>query len=201
MKHLKAMVLIAGALLTLNACLGDDSNTNSNQGLNAQEIAQCLALVKGDYDGKMIFYAKNENSYTDQTDTLDISWSIINDSTMIIRQFPTRLLGSDVTNSSLKTAIETLPDADLECRIGFVKVSPVQFLVNPKTVSQKLVIDGEEHLVQLVFYANNVFSFGNYDTTTKQMDMKIVEAAIFIDGQRSAYLSVSTPFLFTTQDL
>ncbi len=196
MKLLTVLGMALMAMMTLNACLGDDTDTKSQAGLSAQEKAQCLAMVKGDYTGRMFYYALNEKDLTDQTDTLDISWSITNDSTLIIKQFPNRLLGNEVSSSSLKAAIATLPDADLECRIGFVKVSPVQFLVNPKTVSNKLMIDGAEHLVQIVFYANNVYSFGSYDASLKMMEMKIVEAAIFLDGQQTGYLTSGTPFLF-----
>ncbi len=199
MKLLSAITLIMMASLMLNACLGDDDSTSDYQGLSAQEKAQCLSLVKGDYKGSMIYYATNESNLSDLIDTLDISWSIIDDSTMIVKQFPVRLLASDVTNSTLKEAIEALPDDDLECRIGFVKVSPVQFLVNPRTFTYQLTMDGASHQVQLVFLANNVYSFGGYDASTRLMEMKIIEAAIYVDGARSAYLATNTPFLFISE--
>lgn len=185
------------AAVSLTSCLSDsDSSDNS---LTKADIAQCFAAVQGNHVGKLIYPAKNIKDVKDVTDTLDITWSVKTDSTMTIYDFPTRLLAINVDSvkgKDMKDAIMALPDQDLTCRIGFVSMNPIQFLINPVTPKFTVKMGDGNHDIQPAFYGNNLYSYGSYDYTKKEFYMQIIEGAIFLDGKETAYLTSATPFAF-----
>ena len=84
----------------------------------------------------------------------------------------------------------------LNCYIGFIKIDPVTFLVNPYTDAFNLLYDGKTREVQIGFLVNNYVSYGAWSAEKKLLQMQIVEGGIFIDGQlQSALLPSSIPFL------
>ena len=103
------------AAVSLTSCLKDDNNSNS--GLSDAEKQYCATVVKGNYTGSLIYAAKNIKDVTDVTDTVAVSWSITNDSTLTIHKFPSRLLAEQVSDEALKSAIAEYPDQDINCRI------------------------------------------------------------------------------------
>ena len=198
MKKLK--FLAAGccmATMCLTSCLSNDND--STTGLTKEETAYCLATVRGNYNGDLIYIAKNVKDVNDNTDTLKISWSIVNDSTMTIYDFPAKLLADNVSDEKLKAALEEAPDKDISCYIGFVNNKPVQYLINPKSPEYTLNHDGKDHKIQVAFYVNNTASFGSYNSTKKELYMQIVEGAIFMDGKQTAYLTQQNPFAFVAK--
>ena len=194
LKYLTVACCLAAMGVTATGCLNDNDDTRSE--MSKEEVAYCLAAVRGNYDGDLIYLSKNEKDVNDNTDTLKISWSIINDSTMTISNFPTRLLAANITNAELKKAIEEAPDQDITCRIGFINSSPVQFLVNPVSPVLKLNFEGAEHKIQPAFYVNSTSSFGTVNQTKKVLYMQIVEGAIFMDEKQTSYLTTANPFAF-----
>ncbi len=199
MKTIKFSTLLICCLATISlaSCLGDDDD-NSSRTLTKEEIAQCLMAVKGNYSGDMIYAARNEKNINDITDTLAVRWSITNDSTMTIANFPTASLAANVSDSTLRKALSAAPDQTITCRIGFIRTSPVQYLINPMTPSYTINYDGNDHNIQIAFYANSYNSFGSYDLTKKILQMQLIEAAIFVDGKQTTYLRTAVPFLFRT---
>ena len=196
---MKTMKLAFAALccmttLSFTACSDDDSS----HALTQEEKAQCLMAVKGNYTGHLIYAAKNDKNVKDVTDTVDVKWSIVSDSIMTIEKFPTKLLAENVTDTTLKAALKTAEDQTITCSIDFVKTSPVHFLVNPKTPAYILNYGGKDHKVQVAFFVNNYSSFGSYDLTKKVMSMQIIEGAIFLDGNQTAYLKEGVPFVFVS---
>ena len=194
LKYLTVACCLAAMEVTATGCLDDSNDTRSE--MSKEEIAYCLNTVRGSYDGNLIYVSKNVKDVNDNTDTLKISWSIINDSTMTICDFPTRLLAANITNAELKKAIEEAPDQDITCRIGFINSSPVQFLVNPVSPALKLNFEGAEHKIQPAFYVNSTNSFGTFNQTKKELYMQIVEGAIFMDEKQTSYLTTANPFAF-----
>ncbi len=184
------------AAMSITSCSDDDNN--SSRSLTKEEKAQCLLAVKGNYSGNMIYAAKNEKDVKDVTDTLAVKWSITNDSIMTIANFPARLLAENVTDADLKKALAAADDQTITCRIGFIKTSPVQFLINPQSPSYNLNYGGKDHKVQIAFYVNSYSSFGSYNLTKKVLQMQIVEAAVFLDGKQTAYLKTGVPFVFVS---
>ena len=194
LKFLTAVCCMAAMGLTVTGCLNDSDDTNRE--MTKEEVAYCLNTVKGNYDGDLIYVSKNIKDVNDNTDTLKVSWSIINDSTMTIKKFPTRLLTANISDEKLKAALAEAPDQDIECLIGFINTSPVQYLINPKSPSYTVNHDGSDHKIQVAFYVNSTNSFGTFNQTKKVLYMQIVEGAIFMDGKQTAYLSSVNPFAF-----
>ena len=195
MKKLKFVTMACCvAAMGLTSCMND--NDDSGRELSKEELAYCLNTVKGTYQGDLIYIAKNVKDISDNTDTLKISWNIVNDSTMTIKNFPTRLLAENISDDKLKAALAEAPNQDIDCLIGFINASPVQYLINPKAPSYNINHDGADHKIQVAFYANSTGSFGSFNQTKKVLYMQIVEGAIYMDGKQTAYLTADTPFAF-----
>jgi len=195
MKKLKLVTMACCvAAMGLTSCMND--NDDSGRELSKEELAYCLNTVKGTYQGDLIYIAKNVKDISDNTDTLKISWNITNDSTMTIKNFPTRLLAENISDDKLKAALAEAPNQDIDCLIGFINASPVQYLINPKAPSFNINHDGADHKIQVAFYANSTGSFGSFNQTKKVLYMQIVEGAIYMDGKQTAYLTADTPFAF-----
>ena len=183
------------AAMCLTSCIDGD---NDNQALTPTEVTQCFNTVKGVHDGMLIYGAENIKDVSDKADTLDITWEVTTDSTMVIREFPTRLLANSVDSvkgKSLKEALMAAPDQDINCYIGFIKRSPVQFLLNPITPTYNLEVDGGTHKIQVAFYVNNTYSFGNFDLSSREFYIQLIEARIFMDEKETSYLTADTPFV------
>ena len=168
MKTFKIFTVALLGLVTVafTACNSDD---NSYKQLTKEEIAQCLLTVKGSYEGNLIYKSENKKNPKDMTDT--------------------------VADAELKKALEEAADQDMTCRIGFIKTSPVTFLVNPVTPSFDLTYGGKKHKVQVAFAVNNFSSYGVYNATKKVLGMQIVEGLIGVDGTRTNYLKQVVPFV------
>ena len=194
MKTFKIFTVALLVLVTVafTACNSDD---NSYKQLTKEEIAQCLLTVKGSYEGNLIYKSENKKNPKDMTDTVAVKWTITNDSTLTITKFPSKVLAFNVTDAELKKALEEAADQDMTCRIGFIKTSPVTFLVNPVTPSFDLTYGGKKHKVQVAFAVNNFSSYGVYNATKKVLGMQIVEGLIGVDGTRTNYLKQVVPFV------
>lgn len=184
------------AAMSITSCMNDDDD--DNRSLSKEEKAQCLMAVKGNYSGNLIYAAKNEKNVKDVTDTLAVKWSITNDSTMTIDNFPAELLTENITDTTMKKALATAAAQSITCRIGFIKTSPVQYLINPQSPTYNLNYGGKNHKIQIAFYVNSYNSYGSYDLTKKVLQMQIIEAAVFLDGKQTAYLKKAVPFVFVS---
>ncbi|MBQ6916376.1 MAG: DUF4840 domain-containing protein [Prevotella sp.] len=182
------------AAMSLTSCLNDSDD--STREMTKEEVAYCLNKVKGNYTGNLIYVAENVKDVKDKTDTLKINWTITTDSTMTIKNFPTRLLADNISDEKLKAALAEQPDQDIECRIGFINTSPVQYLINPKAPSYTVNHDGSNHKIQVAFYMNSTNSFGTYNETKKELYMQIIEGAIYMDEKQTSYLKTANPFAF-----
>ena len=165
------------AAVSLTSCLKD--NDDSNTGLSKAEKEYCANIVKGSYTGNLIYAAKNIQNVNDVTDTLSVSWSITSDSTLTIHNFPSHLLAENISDKTLKEAIANL--------------------INPVSPCYKLQFNGAEHKFYVAFYANSTSSFGRYTSSTNKIEMQIVEGAIFMDSNETAYLTQATPFVLETK--
>lgn len=184
------------AAVSLTSCIGD--NDSDVKSLTKAEIAQCFNAVKGTHEGRVIYSAPTAKDVNHE-DSVDITWTIATDSTMTIHDFPARLLAHNVDSvqgKALKTALAAAPDQDIECYIGFIDITPVSWLINPKAATYTLNTGDGEHKVQVAFYANNSYSGGVYNVSKKSYAMEIIEGAIYMDGKLTSYLNKDTPFLF-----
>ena len=185
------------AAVSLTSCLKDSDGNNS--GLSQAEKEYCATIVKGNYTGSLIYAAKNIKDVNDVTDTLDVSWSITNDSVLTIHNFPSRLLAENISDEALKSAIAEAPDQDIKCLIGFITKDPIQWLINPAAPCFNIQFEGAEHKVYVGFYINTTTSFGRYVASTRSVEMQIVEGAIFMDNKETGYLTQAVPFAFEAE--
>ncbi|MBQ9649171.1 MAG: DUF4840 domain-containing protein [Prevotella sp.] len=192
LKFLSWACCLAGAL-TVVSCLSDDDDNNNNQskGLSASEKALCFAAVGGDYTGKLYFYDASR-----ERDSVDIDWYIPSDSVMTVPKFPSKALAGCISNSALKEALEAAPDQPLNCRIGFINMSPIEFLINPQTLTYNLNYSGSDHKVQVLFYVNNTYSYGTYNASSRELGMQLIIGALYIDEKQSTYMTTDVPLIF-----
>lgn len=191
-KQLISMMFGCLAALCVTSCLGDDdNNNNSSNTLSKSQIAQCFMTVKGDYTGDLLYLAKADDGLTEQVDTLVGEWSIPTDSTLIIYDFPAKVLAEFVSHTGLKKALAEAPNQDVKCQTRYVNVSPVQFLVNPRTLEYDLFYDGNTHKVHVVFFGENTYSFASFDAESNDMMVKIIPAYLYVDEKMTSYLTQS----------
>ena len=198
-KQLVSIMLGCLTALCVTSCLGDDTSDNNSQTLTKAQIAQCFNTVVGNYTGKLLYEAKASDGYTKQVDTLNVSWYIPTDSTLMIVDFPAKAVAEYVSYQPLKTALAEAPNKMVNCMTWYLETSPVEFLVNPYTIEYDLEFDGKQHKVHVVFYANNTYSFGVYDSEEKMMMLKIIPAMLYVDEKPTSYLTSSQLILFSEQ--
>jgi hypothetical protein len=182
----------------VTSCLSGDDDSDSNQGLSKAEVAQCFLTIGGNYTGDLLYLATSPDG-TERVDTLAGSWYIPTDSTLIINEFPGKVLAEGVSYPALKEALAEAPNQMLKCWIGFVETSPIQFLVNPSVLEYHLHYDGNDHKVQIVFYTYNTYSFGYYDASLNELMVKIIYATLYVDGKETSYLNPSQVVLLSTK--
>lgn len=191
-KHFFSILLGCLTALCVTSCLGsDDDANNSSKGLSKAEIAQCYLTVGGNYSGDLLYFSKSDDGLFEEVDTLDGAWYIPTDSTLFITDFPSEVLAENVIYSELKDALADAPDQIVKCRIRFVETSPVQFLVNPYTLEYMLHYGGGDHKVQVVFYNENIYSFGILNAESRELMLKIIPAYLYVDGKQTNYLTQS----------
>lgn len=191
-KHFFSILLGCLTALCITSCLGsDDDANNSSKGLSKAEIAQCYLTVGGNYSGDLLYFSKSDDGLYEEVDTLNGAWYIPTDSTLFITDFPSEVLAENVIYSELKDALADAPDQIVKCRIRFVETSPVQFLVNPYTLEYMLHYGGGDHKVQVVFYNENIYSFGVLNAESRELMLKIIPAYLYVDGKQTNYLTQS----------
>ena len=191
-KHFFSILLGCLTALCITSCLGsDDDANNSSKGLSKAEIAQCYLTVGGNYSGDLLYFSKSDDGLFEEVDTLNGAWYIPTDSTLFITDFPSEVLAENVIYSELKEALADAPDQIVKCRIRFVETSPVQFLVNPYTLEYTLHYGGGDHKVQVVFYNENIYSFGILNAESRELMLKIIPAYLYVDGKQTNYLTQS----------
>lgn len=191
-KHFFSILLGCLTALCITSCLGsDDDANNSSKGLSKAEIAQCYLTVGGNYSGDLLYFSKSDDGLFEEIDTLNGAWYIPTDSTLFITDFPSEVLAENVIYSELKDALAEAPDQIVKCRIRFVETSPVQFLVNPYTLEYMLHYGGGDHKVQVVFYNENIYSFGILNAESRELMLKIIPAYLYVDGKQTNYLTQS----------
>lgn len=196
MKHLKLIPWVCGALATLSlaACM---KNVPADNSLTPQEIQAAFKSVEGHYTGHVIYNETSPGSGLEaKLDTALVTWDLNTDSTLTIHGFPTRFLAKHISDASIREALEVRPDQDISCYIGFIRIDPVTFLVNPFTEAFDLLYEGKTREVQVGFLVNNYVSYGAWSAEKKLLQMQIVQGGIFIDGQlQSTLLPSSVAFL------
>lgn len=187
MKKIKIMSLlfIVFSAMTLTSCLDDDDDNN---GLSQQEVMTCFNATRGTHTGSLVYQKRGEKGIiTTQTDTISgTSWNIATDSTMTINNVPDSALATAIADTTIMKAVKDLNGTqNINCYIGYVRANPVQWLINPITVTyNNLHYNGGTHKVQLIFAINSNYSYGSM-TSTKQ-EMVISVAGLYIDDKAAS---------------
>lgn len=185
MKRLKflSLLLVAVSAVALTSCFGDDDDDN---GLTPAEIQTAYNAVRGTHSGKLV-YIDSLKSNEVTTDTLSAQWTVTSDSTMTFHSVPAKVFASVIADTTISHAVANLSPADINCYIGFISVSPVQWLINPMVVTYSSVYyNGGSHSVTVVFGQNNTWSFGQLatGTTASKQQLQLIAAALYVDGQQ-----------------
>ena len=202
MKKIKLYSILLASIAMVALGLTSCNDSSYSHTLTPQEIQTAYFTVRGYHTGKMYFLkeAPNDNTNSEsqkaETDSVDISWTIDSDSTMIIHDFPTHAFTEFVTDDEMKEALLQQPNQDVKCQIAFQGLSPIYFLVGVEDPTYNITYGGKEHKVQLRFYIGYDFC-GIFDNATKNMNISLMVRALYIDGQpqSSALKTTNIPFL------
>lgn len=171
--------------MAFTACSSDDEPAS----LTKEEIAQRFQVIKGNYEGNLVYALSGEGTSNFVTDTLDVKWEIATDSSFVVKDFPAKALTVNVTDKDLKEALANATPRDLKCRYFFAPTNAIQFFVNPFSVEYDLTYGEKAHKVKASFYVNNYSSYGAWNTAKNALYLQIVMAGIFEDGGTTNKLS------------
>lgn len=185
MKKFKLLTLFfaAFAALTLTSCLNDDDD---NTGLTTEQIQMAFNATRGSHSGKIIYTTGFDKDGKDVKDSANVSWDINSDTVMYINNVPSKVLASVIADDDIRAAVETQEPQRIKCYINYINVSPIQWLVNPVSVSfDNLEYNGAKHKVTIAFYANSNYSFGQLITsvTPNIQMMQFIAGALYVDDK------------------
>lgn len=185
MKKFKLLTLLfaAFAALTLTSCLNDDDD---NTGLTAEQIQMAYNATRGSHSGKIIYTTGFDKDGKDVKDSAVVSWDVTSDTVMYINNVPAKVLASVIADDDIRAAVETQGPQRIKCYINYINVSPIQWLVNPVSVSfDNIEYNGAKHKVTIAFYANSNYSFGQLITsvTPNIQMMQFIAGALYVDDK------------------
>lgn len=185
MKKFKLLTLFfaAFAALTLTSCLNDDDD---NTGLTAEQIQMAYNATRGSHSGKIYYTTGFNKDGKDVKDSAVVSWDVTSDTVMYINNVPAKVLASVIADDDIRAAVETQGPQRIKCYINYINVSPIQWLVNPVSVSfDNVEYNGAKHKVTIAFYANSNYSFGQLITsvTPNIQMMQFIAGALYVDDK------------------
>lgn len=188
MRTFKIFGIFLSAVLTvfgMTSCFNSDDN--SNRSLTKEQIQQCYFAVAGPHSGKLVYVAGKSDKGNSKTDSIPTSWNITSDSTMVLNNVSAKAVASLIDTTSaehkeIRNAIAAQPSKQMSCYIGFVNMNPVQWLINPTGLTYNVTYGGAKHEIKLVFAANNSYSFGQYNSTSRTMQLQLIAYGAYIDG-------------------
>lgn len=186
MKKFKLLTLFfaAFAALILTSCLNDDNDDNN--GLTAEQIQMAYNATKGSHNGKIYYTTGFNKDGKDVKDSANVSWDVTSDTVMYINNVPSKVLASVIADDDIRAAVETQGPQRIKCYINYINVSPIQWLVNPVSVSfDNVEYNGAKHKITIAFYANSNYSFGQLITsvTPNIQMMQFIARALYVDDK------------------
>ncbi len=188
MRKIKFLGFFLSAVLTvlgMSSCLGAADDNSSS--ITPEQKQQCYLSVAGPHSGKLVYYSGKTDAGAYKTDSVQSTWNITSDSTMVINNISSKAIASviDTTTAEhkeIREAIAAQPSKSMSCYIGFVNTNPIQWLINPIGLTYNVTYGGAAHQIKIVFYTNNSYSFGQYSSSTKVMQLQILVYGSYIDG-------------------
>ena len=200
-KNLLFLVIAFFATFSLASCLNDDYESKAKLP-SAEELKAASKLIQGSYQGKVYQYGINDRTgKLEKKDSVNSSWEIKNDTTLVIRNFPSRMLAANVNDSVLRKAIAALPDQEIKCAIGVFSVKPILFYAAPFSLNLgKMTYKGQLHDISIHFRFDPSFTYGGYDTESKTSVCQIKGILVYVDGvlDGSAISPLNTFLIYST---
>lgn len=198
MKKITLLSLVAVLLtaLTFTSCNTGDDNGYSLLTKEQQDAYQ--TKMAGSYRNLvLLFDHKNDANVKNQADSVETEcyFSMRNDSTFTISNFPIKKLAEHISNPELKEAISKAEDKTVT---GMYMVLPnsqtnqAYFYAYPSPINLNLKYgsDAKEHKVVLVFSPDTYYA-GGCIWATKQIGFPFYLTRIFVDGAQTNYIKNS----------
>lgn len=198
MKKITLLSLVAVLLtaLTFTSCNTGDDNGYSLLTKEQQDAYQ--TKMAGSYRNLvLLFDHKNDANVKNQADSVETEcyFSMRNDSTFTISNFPIKKLAEHISNPELKEAISKVDDKTVT---GMYMVLPnsqtnqAYFYAYPSPINLNLKYgsDAKEHKVVLVFTPDTYYA-GGCIWATKQIGFPFYLTRIFVDGAPTNYIKNS----------
>lgn len=195
MKKITLLSLVAVLLtaLTFTSCNTGDDNGYSYLTKEKQDAYQ--TNMAGFYPNLvLLFDHKNDANVKNQADSVETScnFSMRNDSTFTISNFPIKKLAEHISNPELKEAISKVEDKTVTGKYMVLPNSltnQAYFYACPSPINLNLTYgsDAKEHKVVLVFTAY----VGSCVWSTKQIGFPFNLSYIFVDGAQTNYIKNS----------
>ncbi|WP_418868955.1 DUF4840 domain-containing protein, partial [Segatella hominis] len=198
MKKITLLSLVAVLLtaLTFTSCNTGDDNGYSLLTKEQQDAYQ--TKMAGSYRNLvLLFDHKNDANVKNQADSVETEcyFSMRNDSTFTISNFPIKKLAEHISNPELKEAISKVEDKTVT---GMYMVLPnsqtnqAYFYAYPSPINLNLKYgsDAKEHKVVLVFSPDTYYA-GGCIWATKQIGFPFYLTRIFVDGAQTNYIKNS----------
>lgn len=198
MKKITLLSLVAVLLtaLTFTSCNTGDDNGYSYLTKEQQDAYQ--TKMAGFYPNLvLLFDHKNDADVNKQIDSVETScnFSMRNDSTFTISNFPIKKLAEHISNPELKEAISKVEDKTVTGKYMVLPNSltnQAYFYACPSPINLTLTYgsDAKEHKVVLVFTASSYY-VGSCIWSTQQIGFPFNLTYIFVDDKQTNYIKNS----------
>lgn len=198
MKKITLLSLVAVLLtaLTFTSCNTGDDNGYSYLTKEQQDAYQ--TKMAGSYPNLVLsFDHKNDANVKNQVDSVETEcyFSMRNDSTFTISNFPIKRLAEHISNPELKEAISKEGDKTVAGKYMVLpnsQTNQAYFYAYPSPINLNLTYgsDAKEHKVVLVFTPDTYY-VGGCIWSTKQIGFPFYLTHIFVDGAQTNYIKNS----------
>nr|WP_315408484.1 DUF4840 domain-containing protein [uncultured Prevotella sp.] len=199
-KNLFFLVIAFFATFSLASCLNDDYESKAKLP-SVEELKAASKLIQGSYQGKLSRYGLNEREQLERKDSVNTTWEIKDDTTLIIKNIPTKMLTASIIDTDLKQAIEALPNQEIKCAISVFSVKPILFYIAPYRLDLgKITYGGKTHDVAIAFLFQENYTYGGYDTDRKVLGARLLEAGMVVDGVFDKSISKGADYFFLASE-
>lgn len=198
MKKITLLSLVAVLLtaLTFTSCNTGDDNGYSYLTKEQQDAYQMN--MAGSYSNLvLLFDHKNDANVKSQIDSVETSctFSMRNDSTFTISNFPIKKLAEHISNPELKEAISKVEDKTVTGKYMVLPNSltnQAYFYACPSPINLNLTYgsDAKEHKV-ILYFSSHPYYVGSCIWSTKQIGFPFNLTYIFVDGAQTNYIKNS----------
>lgn len=198
MKKITLLSLVAVLLtaLTFTSCNTGDDNGYSYLTKEQQDAYQMK--MAGSYSNLvLLFDHKNDANVKSQIDSVETSctFSMRNDSTFTISNFPIKKLAEHISNPELKEAISKVEDKTVTGKYMVLPNSltnQAYFYACPSPINLNLTYgsDAKEHKV-ILYFSSHPYYVGSCIWSTKQIGFLFNLTYIFVDGAQTNYIKNS----------